>query len=136
MSTTTLATDWGWIETLGDLRFALPAEPERPGLGEGAGAGPILIASEFGDGFAICADGLEHLSAAVGLILDELYGLEWGTAEAPTIVAGRGVAGFVAFGERYRAVWRELDGGVVLLALARPEREARALAFVAGASLR
>jgi hypothetical protein len=136
MSQARLGHEWDRIETIGELRLALPDNVERVDIGEGPDAGQLVLANEFGDGFGISSGSEQQLASALALLLDQLYGVEWGTAEAPAIDPTSNQATFEAFGERYLSVWRRHPSGVLLFAIARPEREARAQAFVAGATER
>lgn len=136
MSQTKLGDEWDQIETMGDVSVALPGEPERLTVGEGPGAGQLVVADEFGDAFALFDGTDEQLAAALAYALDQLYGTEWGTAAAPSIDPASGQASFEAFGERYLALWRRRPSKVLLLAVVRPEREPRATAFVEGGSER
>ncbi len=130
-----LGPDWSWLEKLGELEIALPDEPQRLELPT-AGAARLLIADEYGDAFGVLDGGThEHVAWALGRALDQLYGVEWGTSDAPEIDATSERATFEGFGEDYVAVWRR-TATAVLLAVTRPEREDRARAFVGGSSVR
>lgn len=131
MSNTQLGLDWRWIETVGELEIALPDSPERLELGEGASACRLLLSDEFGDAFGVLLDGSEaHLAVALAHAFDQLYGVEWGTAGTPTIDVTSTRAELEIFGERHVALWRRRTATMLLFAVVRPERTARAQAFV------
>ena len=136
MSAENLGYEWVWVEAVAAHRVALPKEPERPEL---ADAAKLAVADEFGDAYAILWGELDQLPAALGLVIDQLYEVEWGTSDAPELEPAPDPAGeaeVVGFGEDYLAVWRALEPGVILIGVARPERSERARAFVAGATRR
>ncbi|HLT38350.1 MAG TPA: hypothetical protein VK034_18820 [Enhygromyxa sp.] len=128
----TLAEYWDSIVDVGGLRVALPGEPEQLELG----AEPLFVADEFGDAFGVLLGSDDQLALALARALDQIYGVEWGTAATPTIDATRSSAAFEGFATRYLALWRRHGSQALLFAVVRPEREARARSFVDGASLR
>jgi hypothetical protein len=132
--------NWTHAETIGELCLTLPGEPAQPEFDDGALASQVWLANEFGDCFGVLAgspgDPAADLAAALGAALDQLYGTEWGTAEAPTLELARGEAEFVGFGQPYRGFWREHGPGLWLFAIAKPERAVLARTFVAGTTVR
>lgn len=128
-----LGPDWSVHADIGELALALPDAPEPHEL---AGAtGRLLISDEFGDAFGVIEGPDEALPFALGRALDQLFGTEWGTADAPTVDAAVGQASFDAFGQHYVAHWQR-HASTLLFAIVQPEREARARAFVTGDSIR
>lgn len=134
--TAQLGMDWTAIATIGDVQIALPDPPEQLTLGAGPSACLLQVSDEFGDAFGGLDGAEQHLSLAIGRALDQLYGVEWGTAEGPPVDPTSGRATFVGFGEDYVAVWRRSTATALLFAVARVEREDRAQAFINGASIR
>lgn len=134
---TTFANDWDWIETVHELRVGLPGEPERLAIGDDPSRAQLWLADEYGDVFGVLEspDG-RPVQVALARALDQLYGVEWGTCSVPTIDTSHPRAEFEAMGSRHLALWARHAGKILLFAVVQPDREARARAFIEGASLR